>query len=256
MKAWSKIATIATACSLSALEGAGSAAAAEIALMTTGAVEYIMRDLIPPFERASGHKVTMTVLGTGPAVAKIKEGTFADLILLGPDALNELARDGKADISTFKPVFNSRIALAVKSGAKKPDIRTAEALKKTLLEAKSIGYSIGPSGEHFSKVIIEKLGVAAELRPKMTNVRGAPVGTGCAKGDVEICIHQVAELQPIAGIDVIGDLPAELNRTIVYATGLTTMVKQADAARALVNHLVLQTSAPAIRKNGMEPVGN
>jgi molybdate transport system substrate-binding protein len=237
------------------LNGA-SANAAEIALMTTGAVEYIMRDLIPPFERASGHKVTMTVLGTGGAVDKIKTGTFADLILLGPPALNDLAAAGKVDISTFKPAFNSRIGLAVKTGAPKPDIRTPEALKKVLLEAKSIGFSIGPSGEHFSKVIIEKLGVAGALRPKMTNVRGGPVGTGCAKGDVEICIHQIAELQPIAGIDVIGDLPAELNLTIVYATGLTTMVKQSEAAKALVNHLSQQGSAPAIRKNGMEPVGN
>src|SRR5262249_57617334 len=115
-----------------------------------------MRDRIPAFERASGHKVTMTVLGTGAAVAKIKEGTFADLILLGPDALNELAAVGKVDIKTFKPAFNSRIGLAVKTGAKKPDILSSEALKKVLLEATSIGYSIGPSGEHFSKVIIEK----------------------------------------------------------------------------------------------------
>src|SRR5437764_6088383 len=173
MKHWSNI-TIAATAGLLAIPGMPTANAAEIALMTTGAVEYIMRDLIPPFERASGHKVTMTVLGTGGAVAKIKEGTFADLILLGPDALNELAAAGKVDIGTFKPAFSSRIGLAVKTGAPKPDIRTPEALKKVLLDAKSIGYSIGPSGEHFSKVIIEKLGVADALRPKMTNVRGGP----------------------------------------------------------------------------------
>ena len=144
----------------------------------------------------------------------------------------------------------------MKTGEKKPDIRTSASLRQALLEAKTIGFSIGPSGDHFSRVIIEKLGVADVLRPKMTNVRGGPVGTGCAKGDVEICIHQIAELQPIAGIDVIGDLPAELNKTIIYATGHTTMVKQPEAANALVNHLALQSSAPAIRKNGMEPVGN
>jgi len=252
MRNWFNVAAAATAVTLLATGTRGHAS--EIALMTTGAVEYIMRDLIPPFESVSGHKVTMTVLGTGPAVTKIKEGTFADLILLGPDALNELAAAGKVDIGTSKPVFNSRIGLAVKTGTEKPDIRTSESLKNALLNAKSIGFSIGPSGEHFSKVIIEKLGIAAAVRPKMTNVRGAPVGTGCAKGDVEICIHQIAELQPIAGIDVIGDLPAELNKTIVYATGLTTMVKQPEAAKALVNHLMLPGSASAIRKNGMEPV--
>ncbi|HEY6257369.1 MAG TPA: substrate-binding domain-containing protein [Xanthobacteraceae bacterium] len=230
-----------------------AATADEVVLMTTGAVEQIMKGLIPSFERASGHTVSMSVFGTGPAVAKIKEGTFADLILLGPDALNELAADGKLDAGSITPVFHSRIGLAVRAGVKKPDIGTDAALKQALLEAKSIGYSIGPSGEHFSKVIIEKLGIADQLRPKMTNIRGAPVGVGVARGDVEIGIHQIAELMPIAGIDVVGDLPADLNKTIVYATGLTPMAKHPAAAAALVKFLSLPSSVPVIQKNGMNP---
>src|SRR5215510_3777699 len=141
MRPWSIVVAVA-ACCLNTAIAFEAARAAEISLMTTGAVEYILRDLIPPFERASGHKVVMTVLGTGPAVAKIKEGTFADLILLGPDALNDLAAAGKVDAATITPAFNSRIGLAVLAGAKKPDISTADALKKTLLDAKSVGYSI------------------------------------------------------------------------------------------------------------------
>src|SRR5262249_36910764 len=160
------IATVMAAC-CGALIAATTASAAEVVLMTTGAVEQIMRGLIPGFERASGHKVTMTVLGTGGAVDKIKEGTFADLILLGPPALNELAQAGKLDAKTITPAFHSRIGLAVRTGAKKPDISTPAALKTALLEAKSIGFSIGPSGEFFSKVVIEKLDVADQLRPKM-----------------------------------------------------------------------------------------
>ena len=229
-----------------------AARADEIALMTTGAVEQIMKGLIPAFEKASGHAVSMSVFGTGPAVVKIKEGTFADLILLGPDALNELTAAGRVDASSIAPVFHSRIGLAVRAGAKKPDISTDAALRQVLLDAKSIGYSIGPSGEHFSKVIIEKLGIAEALRPKMTNIR-APVGVGVARGEVEIGIHQIAELMPIAGIDIVGDLPADLNKTIVYATGLTTTVKHPDAAKALAKFLSLPEAAPVIRKNGMNP---
>jgi len=229
------------------------ARADEVELMTTGAVEQIMKGLIPSFEHATGHKVSMSVYGTGPALAKIKDGTFADLILLGPDALGELAAAGKVNAGTITPVFRSRIGLAVRAGAKKPDIGTDEALKQALLAAKSIGYSIGPSGEHFSKVVIVKLGIADQLRPRMTNIRGAPVGTGVAKGEVEIGIHQIVELLPIAGIDIVGDLPADLNKTIVYATGLTTMVKHPDAANALVKYLSLPSSVPVIRKNGMNP---
>jgi molybdate transport system substrate-binding protein len=253
MRAWS---TIAAATMLGCLSVAhtGTARADEVVLMTTGAVEQIMKGLIPSFERTTGHRVSMSVLGTGPAVGKIKEGTFADLILLGPDALHELAAAGKVDAGTVTPVFRSRIGLAVRAGAGKPDISTDAALKQTLLDAKSIGYSIGPSGEHFSQVVIVKLGIADQLRPKMTNIRGAPVGAGVARGEVEIGIHQIAELMPIAGIDIVGDLPADLNKTIIYATGLTTMVKQRDAANALAKYLSLPGSAPVIQKNGMNPI--
>ncbi len=151
----------------------------------------------------------MSVFGTGPAVAKIKDGTFADLILLGPPALNELAKAGKVDAATIMPAFNSRIGLAVRAGATKPDIGTDDALKKTLLDARSIGHSIGPSGDHFSKEIITRLGIADQVKPKITVVRGMPVAAAVAKGDVEIGIHQIAELMQVPGIDIVGELPAE-----------------------------------------------
>jgi molybdate transport system substrate-binding protein len=253
MRIWSKFAAAMTAGCLGVTIAGTAVKAAEIALMTTAAVEQIMKGLIPSFERASGHKVNMTVLGTGPAVAKIIEGTFADLILLGPPALNDLAKAGKVDTGTIAPAFRSRIGLAVKAGAPKPDITTPDALKTALLAAKSIGFSIGPSGEHFSKVVVVKLGIADELRPRMKNVRGMPVGMGAAKGEVEIAIHQIAELMPVAGIDIVGDLPAELNITIIYATALTTMAKQPEAAKALIQYLHQQISVPVIKKNGMDP---
>jgi molybdate transport system substrate-binding protein len=252
MRLWSIAVAVAASCFNAAI-ATDTAPAAEISLMTTGAVEYILRDLAAPFERTSGHKVTMTVLGTGPAVAKIKEGTFADMILLGPPALNELAAAGKVDASTIAPAFHSRIGLAVRSGAKKPDISTPAALKQALLDAKSIGYSIGPSGEHFSKVVVSKLGIADQLKSKMSNVPGIAVGARVAKGDVEIGIHQPAELMPIQGIDMVGDLPAELNITIVYATALTPMAKQADAARQFIRFINEPSAAPAVQKNGMVP---
>jgi molybdate transport system substrate-binding protein len=252
MRSWSRIAAATAAC-LAMLFAATAVKAAEISLMTTAAVQQIMLDLIPPFERATGHKVTMSVFGTGPAVAKIKDGTFADLILLGPPALNELAKAGKVDAATLTPAFNSRIGLAVRAGATKPDIGTDDALKKTLLAAKSIGHSIGPSGEHFSKVIVARLGIADQVKSKITVVRGMPVAAAVAKGDVEIGIHQIAELMQVGGIDIVGELPADLNRTIVYATALTTMAKQPDAARDLVKYLTLPSSVPVIKKNGMDP---
>ena len=253
MRTWSTIVAAAMLGCLS-VASTGAAKADEVVVATTGAVEHIMLGLIPSFEAVTGHKVTMSVLGTGGAVARIKEGAFADLVLLGPEALNELAAAGKLDASTITPVFRSRIGLAVRAGAKKPDISTDAALRQTLLAAQSIGYSIGPSGEHFSKVIIQKLGIADQVRPKMKNVRGAPVAVGVARGEVEIGIHQIAELMPIQIAEIVGDLPADLQTTILYDTGLTTMVKHPDAANALVKYLLLPGSVPVIQKNGMNPV--
>jgi molybdate transport system substrate-binding protein len=238
---------------LSLLIATTAANAAEVVLMTTGAVEQILKGLIPSFERTTGHKVTMTVLGTGGAVDKIKAGDFADLILLGPPALNELAQAGKVDAKTITTVFNSRIGFAVRAGAPTPDITTPDAFKKALLDAKSIGFSIGPSGEHFSKVVIQKLGVADQLLPKMKNVRGAPVAVGVARGEVEVGVHQIAELMPIAGVDIVGDLPAELNIVIPYATATTTMMKQPEATRAFIKFITDPAADPVVRKNGMVP---
>ena len=98
-----------------------------------------------------------------------------------------------------------------------------------------------------------KLGIADQLRSKMANVRGGPVGAGVARGEVEVGIHQIAELMPIPGIDIVGDLPADLNTTIIYGTGLTTMAKQPGAAKELVKYLALPSSVPVIKKNGMNP---
>src|SRR6266436_3713878 len=159
MRIWSRIVAATTAGCLGALIAGTAVKAAEIALMTTAAVEQIMLGLIPPFERATGHKVTMSVFGTGPAVAKIIEGTFADLILLGPPALNELARAGKVDAGTITPAFHSRIGMAVRAGANTPDISTSDAFKKALLDTKYVGYSIRPSGEHFAKLVVVTLGI-------------------------------------------------------------------------------------------------
>jgi molybdate transport system substrate-binding protein len=232
----------------------GAARADEVVLMTTGAVEQIMKDLIPSFERASGHTVAMNVYGTGPRSPRSRKAPSPISSCSGPTRSTSWRRPARSTPGTVTPVFNSRIGLAVRAGAKRPDIGSDEALKQALLDAKSIGFSIGPSGEHFSKVIIAKLGIADQLRPKMTNIRGAPVGAGVARGEVEVGIHQIAELLPIAGIDIVGDLPADLNKTIVYATGLTTMVKHPDAANALVKYLSLPSAAPVIQKNGMNPV--
>ena len=243
----------ATGIGLVALIAAPPVKAAEIELITTGAVEFILRDLIPSFESASGHKVTMHVLGTAGAISRIKEGGAGDLILLGPETLTNLEKSGHVVPGSIVNVFHSRAGAAVRAGAPKPDISTVEAFKQALLNAKTIGHSIGPSGAYFTNTLLPKLGIADQVKSKLRVIKGSPVGLAVAKGDAELGIHQVAELMPIKGIDVLGALPDEIQTTVIYSTGILANAKGPDAARALARYLLLETSVPAIRKNGMEP---
>jgi molybdate transport system substrate-binding protein len=253
MRSRPAFAVVVAAC-LATFATANSTKAADIDLMTTGAVEFILRDLIPPFEKATGHKVNMTVLGTVIAVGRLKQDTPADLILLNPDVLGDLTRAGKVVPGSIVPVFHSRAGVAVKAGAPKPDISTVEAFKQALLKAKTIGHSLGVSGVHFSTNVIPRLGIADQIKDRIRISKGFPVGLLIAKGDAEIGVHQIAELLPIKGIDIVGELPAEIQTTLVYATGIHAAAKQPEAARALSNFLQLESAVAAIRKNGMVPV--
>jgi molybdate transport system substrate-binding protein len=241
MRRWTRIIAVIIAAPLTTPVLAAAASAAEVVLVTTAAVEQIMKGIIPTFETSTGNAVRMT-------------GSYhPDLVILGPDPLSELAKAGKVDGATITPAFRSRIGFAVRAGAPKPDISTPEGFKKALLDAKSIGYSIGPSGEYFSKVLIQRLGIADALKDKMKNVRGMPIGAGVARGDVEVGIHQIAELMPIAGIDIVGALPEAIQSHPIYATAIATSARQPDAARALSKLLFAERSIPVIKKNGMDP---
>jgi len=252
MRSRPTFAVVVAAC-LASFATANSAEAADIDLMTTGAVEFILRDLIPPFEKATGHKVNMTVLGTEITVDKMKGGTPADLILLNPEVLGALTKAGKVVPGSIVPVFHSRAGVAVKAGAPKPDISTVEAFKQALLKAKTIGHSTGASGVHFTTNVIPRLGIGDAIKDKVRISKGFPVGVLIAKGEAEIGIHQIAELLPIPGIDIVGELPAEIQATLVFATGIHANSQRADAARALSNYLQLESAVAAIRKNGMVP---
>ena len=181
MRRWTRILAIIVAGASSTAVLAAAASAAEVVLVTTAAVEQIMKGVIPTFETSTGNTVRMSVDGTATAVAKVLDSSYhPDLVLLGPDPLGELAKAGKVDGATITPAFRSRIGFAVRAGAPKPDISTPEGFKKALLDAKSIGYSIGPSGEYFSKVLIQRLGIADALKDKIKK-RARHADRGCRR---------------------------------------------------------------------------
>jgi molybdate transport system substrate-binding protein len=231
----------------------GIAQAAEIKVLASGAVKEAYLELLPQFEQASGHKVAAEWLSTPDIRKRIAAGEAADLVILADNATQELIQQGKLAAGSRINFAKSGIGVAVRAGAPKPDIGSADALKRSLLAAKSVGYSGGASGIYLLGMF-EKLGIADQVKAKAAHVkRGEPVGEVVARGEAEIGFQQVSELIHVKGMDYLGPLPAELQHITVFSGGVPSAAKQADAATALVHFFTAPAAAPTLKKHGLEP---
>lgn len=229
------------------------AGAAEIKVLSTQATEQAYRELVPQFERVSGHKVTTIFTGTLDADKRLAAGEAYDLLIMSGPSIDEHLKDGKLLAASRVDLAKSGVGVGVKAGAPKPDIHTTEALRKTILNAKSIGYSTGPSGLYVLK-LFERLGVAGQVKPKLKQTPTSVfVGSIIASGEVEIGFQQVSELGQYPGVDFVGPLPADVQEMTVFSSGIMKNAKQADAARAWVRYLTGPEAAKAFAKRGMQP---
>ncbi len=253
MRRRSRIATTVLAGCLSAMLVATAINAAEITVIASTAMREVLGELVPMFERTSGHKVAVSFQSGAVLPGKIKEGAQADLVVTTPQTIDDLVQAGKLVAGTRVDFVRSGAGVAVRTGAPKPDISTPEALKNALLAAKSVGYSQGPSGVHFMSVMA-RLGIADQVKAKgVVPPLGQRVGVLIARGDAEIGVQQITELLQIPGIDFVGPLPRELQADIVYSTATPTTAKEREAAAALVKFLSSEPALPIIKKVGLEP---
>jgi len=237
----------------SALLFSGMARAAEIKVLSTQATQEAYLELVTQFEKATGHKVTTVFTGTLNVQKRLADGEAYDLIIMAGPAIDEQVKLGKAVAGSRVDFAKSGTGLAVRKGAAKPDIGSVDAFKKTLLAAKSIGYSTGPSGLYMLSVF-EKLGIAGEVKGKLKQTpSGVFVGTLIANGETEIGFQQISELVHFPGIDYVGPLPGDLQRMTMFSAGIHAGAKQAEAARALAKFITAPAAAPLIRKHGLEP---
>ncbi len=232
--------------------GAIVAQAAEIRVMSTVAFKDAYLEMLPAFERASGHKVLTEWVPTVEVLRRIKAGDTADLVLMATNGLEDLTKAGKIEPGSIVPFVKSGIGMAVRAGAPRPDVGSADAFKRTLLAAKSVGYSTGPSGNYLVG-LFERLGIAAEVKAKTKLIQGEPVGDVVARGDAEIGFQQIPEILPVKGIQYLGPLPAEIQYTTVFSAGVHSAAKQPEAARAWVKFLKTPEAAALYKKHGMEP---
>ena len=209
-------------------------------------------ELAPAFTRLTGHKVIVVQEDAATLDNVLASNAQSDLISLYGEPLDRIVKGGKT-VGGFSTIFTrAAVGLSVKSGAPWPDISTPEAFKKTLLNAKSITYSFGGSGQIAARAI-DKLGIAAEMKPKTVRSVGGPAAAYIARGEVEIAIQQINVSKPIVGTDYVGDLPGDLHEYVVFEVAVLAASKELDAAQALIKFVTSAEAAPLLHKAMMKP---
>ena len=232
---------------------AGVASAADITVIGSPGTRAPYNLLVPSFEQASGNKVTTTWGGVNEVAKRVAGGETADVVMLPAAQIDDLIRQGKIIADSRVDVAKSAIGVAVRAGAPKIDIGSADGIRKALLAAKTIAYSSGPSGVHIAR-LIQQWGIADAVKSKVVPAPpNTPIGELVARGDAEIGFQQVSELLPVKGIDYLGALPADIQEVTTFSAGVHKAAAAPEAGRALLKFLTAPAAAPIIRKTGMEP---
>lgn len=230
------------------------ASATDIKVMASVAPQHAYEELQPLFEKKTGHKVTTAWLPTVEMMQRLKAGEVSDVVLISAANMDELAKLGVVVPGSRVEVVKSGIGVAIRKGAPRPDISSAAKLKETLLAAKSVSYSTGPSGVYLVS-LFEKLGLTEALKPKLKVIQGTPVGVLVARGEAEIGFQQVPEIIPVQGIEYLGPLPAEVQFTTVFPMAVHVKADAAHAAagKQWIEFLHAPEAAAVMKKFGLEP---
>jgi molybdate transport system substrate-binding protein len=235
------------------------AAAAEIKVLTAGAFKQVLLMLVPDFEKQTGHKVIVENDTVGALAKRIEGGEVFDLAVLTPAAVNDLSSKGKFVAGSRTNLGRVGVGVVVREGAPKPDISSVDAFKKALLAAKSVAYidpAAGGSSGIYVAGLLDRLGVAAEVKPKAKLIPGGAVAEHIARGEAELGIHQISEILPVKGVTLVGPLPADIQNYTIYAAGLGAHGKESEAAKALLKTLSGPAAADVLKSKGMEPAGS
>lgn len=238
------------------LAGWAPAHAAEVKVLTAGAFKQVVVALVPDFEKQTGHKVIVDNGTAGQLKKRIEGGEAFDVAVITPKVVDELTASGKIAGGSRVSLASVGVGVVVKEGAPKPDVSTVEAFKKALLAAKSVAYidpaSGGSSGIYIDK-LLERLGIADQIRPKAKLKKGGHVADLIVNGEAELGLHQISEIVPVKGAALVGPLPREIQNTTTYAAGLSASAKDKSAAEALIKLFSGRAAAAVLKSKGMEP---
>ena len=235
-----------------ALAQIAPANAAEIKILAPRAIWTVLKDAGPEFERASGHKLNLSVDLAAVVVRRVNAGEEFDIAVAAPAQIDGLVKDGKLVADTRTDLTRSGIGVEVRKGAPKPDISTVGAFKDAMLQAKSVGYlKVGQSGLMVA-AMLDRIGLTEALKSKVVLPDDDVVSELVAEGKIELGMVNIAQILTTSGVDLVGPLPPELQSYIVFAGGVSAKSKAPDAARELIRFLK-GPAVPVIRAQGMEP---
>lgn len=233
----------------------------DIKVMTSGAFTAAYLELIPQLELLARKTfVTLTTsIGTGKGSIpnRLKRGEGVDVVIVADAVLRTFIQDGLVLGETYTPLVRSVIGMAVRAGAPAPDISSCEALKRTLLCAKSIAYSASVSGQYLTTELYQRLGIEEQVSLKSRLIGGGErVGSVIARGDAEIGFQQVSELLPVPGIAHITPLPPAVQKVSLFSAGVAASTTDAELAFSVIKFLASDEAVNAIKKSGLEPITN
>jgi molybdate transport system substrate-binding protein len=236
--------------------GVARPSAAEVKVLTAGAFKEVVLALVPDFEKQTSNKVVVSNDTVGGLKKRIESGEAFDVAVITPAVIGELAGAGKIDAGSRVNLASVGVGVVVKEGAPKPDVSTVEAFKQALLAAKTVAYidpaSGGSSGIYIDR-LLERLGIADQIRPKAKLKKGGHVADLIVSGEAELGLHQISEIVPVKGAALVGPLPKEIQNTTTYAAGLSASAQNKDAAQALIKALSGPAAAAILKSKGMEP---
>lgn len=240
--------------SLAAMVGVGGAHAAELKVLCSNGLREVMLEVAPQFEHATGHKLDITFGLAAAFKQKIEAGEAFDVVVLVPALLDDVVKQGKVAGASRAIIARAGSGLAIRAGAARPDIKTPEAFKATLINAKSITCAkAGQSGIYFVG-LLDRLGIADAVKAKaLPQPTGVEVGAAVARGDAELGVLPVSEILPVKGVELLGPFPADLQSYVVMEAGVGAAAHDQAAATALVKFLKSPEHFSVIKRKGMEP---
>jgi len=227
---------------------------ATLKVLSSMATKQLLADLAAHFGKAFPHTVRIESVGGVDAAKRVRAGEAFDVVILASGVIDQLMAEGRLVQASRVNIVNSGVAVAVRAGASHPDISTEEGLKRAVTEAKSVGYSTGPSGTHLLG-LFERWGIADSVTPRLVQAKpGLPVGSMVAGGEVELGFQQLSELIHLPGVDILGPLPGSTQIMTTFSGAIAATSTEHGVARAWLEFLAAPAAEEAKRRNGMQSV--